>query len=125
MHTSENDAHDAAAFGENAARRTPLGRGPEGAPRINGQVPSTRTDVTQDTRVPIEQQGARDELKASIHRELSKRVDFVAIAGGASDQLKSANCASKLKRSFPSLVGGRFGDRFGRRDRTSAPRNRR
>ncbi len=49
----------------------------------------------------------KDDLKAEIHRELSKHVDFVAIAGGNPDQLRLDELRSQIEESVAEIVGNR------------------
>jgi len=53
------------------------------------------------------QRNARDDLKGEIHRELSKRVDIVAIAGGGADQLRLEELRAQIEDAVAELVARR------------------
>ncbi len=77
---------------------TPLGErrlGPRG-PKPDDQFADQRA-IT-----PTMQRGVRDDLKAAIHRELSRRVDFAAIAGA--DQLKIDEVRNEVEATVAEFV---------------------
>ncbi|MEO6912930.1 MAG: ATPase, T2SS/T4P/T4SS family, partial [Candidatus Baltobacteraceae bacterium] len=80
-----------------------LGRNAAPPPGQTAEAPhEKRTAVT--VRLP---RNAGDDLKAEIHRELSKKVDFVAIAGGNPDQLRLEELRLTIEDAVHELVAGR------------------
>ncbi len=78
---------------------TPLGErrlGPR-APKPDDGFSDKRT-----TTEPAMQRGQRDDLKALIHRELSRRIDFAAISG--SDQLKVDEVRNEVEATVAEFV---------------------
>jgi pilus assembly protein CpaF len=50
---------------------------------------------------------ARDRLKAEIHRELSRRIDFVAVGGTSADQLRMEQLRSETEAAIAELIADR------------------
>ena len=83
-----------------------LGRNAAGPP---GSEPAPDAPVLTARAEPtvVLRRDVRDDLKAEIHRELSKRVDFVAIAGGNPDQLRLEELRAQIEDSVAEIVGNR------------------
>jgi pilus assembly protein CpaF len=60
-------------------------------------------------RAPESQQdpSARDRLKAEIHRELSRRIDFVAVGGTSADQLRMEQLRTETEAAIAELIADR------------------
>jgi pilus assembly protein CpaF len=50
---------------------------------------------------------ARDRLKAEIHRELSRRIDFVAVGGTSADQLRMEQLRTETEAAIAELIADR------------------
>jgi pilus assembly protein CpaF len=50
---------------------------------------------------------ARDRLKAEIHRELSRRIDFVAVGGTSADQLRMEQLRAETEAAIAELIADR------------------
>ncbi|MDE2571785.1 MAG: hypothetical protein KGM44_04580, partial [bacterium] len=85
---------------------TPLGERRLGRSAERGTPQASSGEKRIVTRVRINRT-SRDELKTEIHRELSKRVDFVAVAGGNPDQLKLEELRVQIEEAVAELVAKR------------------
>jgi len=77
---------------------------PLGERRLGPRAPKPEDAFTDKRAVvaPMMQRAQRDDLKAAIHRELSRRVDFAAISG--SDQLKIDEVRNEVEATVAEFV---------------------
>lgn len=89
---------------------TPLGERRLGRPTGNQPEETTPAQAPaghSSDSPPKFRTDSLDVLKADIHKELSKRVDVAAIAGGTTDQLKLEKLRASVESSVSKLVVGR------------------
>ncbi|MDQ2871880.1 MAG: Flp pilus assembly complex ATPase component TadA [Candidatus Eremiobacteraeota bacterium] len=85
---------------------TPLGERRLGRPEKN-EKPASEQSEKRAAPPPTIHRDKLDGLKSEIHSEISKRVDFVAIAGGSQDPLKIEQLRAKVDETVAELVAGR------------------
>ena len=77
---------------------------PLGERRLGARSPSANGKAEGDQRAvaPQMRRTARDDLKNQIHRELSRRIDFAAVA--AADQLRAEELKTEVESAVTELV---------------------
>jgi pilus assembly protein CpaF len=78
---------------------------PLGERRLGPRAPGSSNGSTEDHRAPqsdFMERTSRDDLKAAIHRELSRRVDFAAINGA--DQLRMDEVRNEVEATVAEFI---------------------
>ena len=75
---------------------------PLGERRLGPRNPGGTAGTNGDQRAPVPRRTARDDLKNQIHQELSRRIDFAAVA--ASDQLRAEELRAEVETAVAQLV---------------------
>ena len=75
---------------------------PLGERRLGARKPSNGAMADGDQRAPVPKRTARDDLKNQIHQELSRRIDFAAVA--AADQLRAEELKSEVETAVSQII---------------------
>ncbi|HEV3154090.1 MAG TPA: ATPase, T2SS/T4P/T4SS family [Candidatus Baltobacteraceae bacterium] len=75
---------------------------PLGERRLGARKPDGTPNGPSDQRAPAPRRTARDDLKNQIHQELSRRIDFAAVA--AADQLRAEELRAEVETAVSQLI---------------------